>query len=82
MGLKQKIKDNYIIEDIIPFDKDNKLPHEGYLYFFMETEDETPYSHKEAVVIYSNQEVEIANFLYLNNLLIFLVFFFKCLANL
>lgn len=48
------------LKDIIPFDKDNKLPHEGYLYFFMETEDETPYSHKEAVVIYSNQEVEIA----------------------
>ncbi len=27
------------LEDIAPFDKQNKLPHEGYLYIFLKTED-------------------------------------------
>lgn len=28
------------LEEIKNFDKDNKLPHEGYLYFFLDVEDE------------------------------------------
>lgn len=48
------------LEDIASFDKDNLLPHKGFLYFFMETEDDTPYSNKKAIVIYSKKEPEIA----------------------
>ena len=48
------------LEDIIPFDIDNKLPHVGFLYFFMESEDDSPYSYKKAVVLYSNEEPEVA----------------------
>lgn len=48
------------LKDIEHLDKDNKLPHEGYLYFFMKTEDDTPYSNKKAIVIYTKDELEIA----------------------
>ena len=42
------------------FDKEDRLPHEGYLYIFLETEDDTPYSGKKAVVIYTKEEPAVA----------------------
>ena len=65
-GMEEKLSPEAVfiaqikMEDIASLDKDNVLPHTGYLYFFMETEDDTPYSNKKAVVLYSNEEPEIA----------------------
>ena len=66
IGLEEKLSSNVVfvgqirLQDIIPFDEENNLPHEGYLYFFIETEDESPYSKKRGLVIHSVEEVKIA----------------------
>lgn len=66
LGLADKLGKNVVfiaqinLKDIALLDNENKLPHVGYLYFFMETEDDTPYSNKKAIVIYSSTEPEEA----------------------
>lgn len=41
------------LSDIADLDTENVLPHEGWLYFFIKTEDASAWSPKQAVVRYS-----------------------------
>ena len=44
------------LPDIASLDPEHLLPHEGWLYFFLKAEDDSPWTPKEAVVRYSNEE--------------------------
>lgn len=43
------------LSDIAALDTDNVLPHEGWLYFFVKTEDSSAWSPKQGVVRYSKE---------------------------
>lgn len=64
LHFEDDIEDNEVfiaqinLQDIKDLDIENKLPHEGFLYFFIETDDESPYSYKKAKVRYTNKEIK------------------------
>lgn len=64
-GLIDRLNDDTVfiaqirLEDIKEYDKENILPHTGYLYFFLETSDDSPYTEKKGSVIYTKEEIEV-----------------------
>ena len=45
--------------DIAALDKENILPHQGWLYFFIKAEDGSAWTPKQAVVRYSQEEPSV-----------------------
>ncbi len=53
------------LSDIASLDKDNRLPHKGYLYFFVDTYDETGrvlYSENDPTMIIDGYNAEVEDF--------------------